>query len=139
MHILFIRKNALQALIKRLHCSPRFFKKFSRPVMMSRRAGMHGAEPHQWLSNTTDRRASRSIFGVMAASLPAPYADSMRRLSVSHRMKMVFMLFLPVILTAVASRFSHIALPVHRFPASNDALNRSCAAPVSDPLSGVLA
>ena len=27
MHILFTRKNALQALIKRLHCSPRFFKK----------------------------------------------------------------------------------------------------------------
>jgi hypothetical protein len=33
--------------------------KFSRPVIMSRRAGIQGADPIQWLSKTTLRSAKR--------------------------------------------------------------------------------
>ena len=38
--------------------------------MNSRRAGMQGSEPTQWLSQTTERSASRAIFGVRTQSVP---------------------------------------------------------------------
>ena len=45
-------------------------RKLTRPVNISRRAGMQGSEPAKWLSNTVPRCASRSMLGVMANSLP---------------------------------------------------------------------
>ena len=38
--------------------------------MMSRRAGMQGADPSQWLSWTTPLFASRVMFGARTQSLP---------------------------------------------------------------------
>ena len=45
-------------------------RKFRRPVMMSRRAGMQGADPSQWLSWTTPLVARRLMLGARTQSLP---------------------------------------------------------------------
>src|SRR3569833_3188076 len=53
-----------------------------RPVMNSRRAGMHGSEPTQWLSKVIPRAASRERLGVFTQSLP--YACRISRRTVSR-------------------------------------------------------
>jgi hypothetical protein len=63
--------------------------------MMSLRAGMQGADPHQWLSKTTPLFARRSILGVIAGSFE-PYVDRNLRFKVSHRIKITFNFFPPL-------------------------------------------
>ena len=58
--------------------------------MMSRRAGIQGAEPHQWFSNTVPLAAMRSMLGVRAGDLE-PYRFRKRRLVLSARIKIAFM------------------------------------------------
>src|SRR5690348_13131165 len=64
-------------------------RKFGRPVCSSRRAGMHGIEQTNDLSNVTARCARCEKFGACVQS--QPYGGSMCRFSESNMTMMHFM------------------------------------------------